>query len=390
MAAASASSVSGTAPKRIDLHVHVGVLGDDPAFKPYGAISPWMREQLVYRIMLLYARVDPARVSDVALRDALLATVAGSSLDHVVCLALDPAYDRDGTRRPERSNLWVDNSYITRELAPRSGGRILLGASVHPYDPRFEQRVDQCLADGAVLLKWLPSAQWIDLADPRVLKALRYLATARGGRPLPLLVHVGAEYAIMTTDPRTTSYDFLSWGFLERLVNRLRPAARRWHTPNLSGALANLRAGLDAGATVILAHCGLPYFAPRFLGFLEHNDIDVVARLLRETADRAPGAGRCYADVSACVTPFREGYWSRIASLPRDSLLAGSDFPVPVFELSAGPAEYLDDFRAMVTKGELERIVVPENNLLDVNWRELEHAFGAGHPMFRTAERLLL
>lgn len=374
---------------KIDMHVHVGVLGDDPAFKRYGAISQAMRKDPVYRIMLLYARIEPARVSDVALRDAALKTFADSTIDRVVCLALDPVYDASGARREELSNMWVDNDYILRELRPASNGRVLLGASVHPYDPAFANRVAHYAGEGAVLLKWLPSAQQINFADPRVAEALRFLATAGpGGRPLPLLLHVGAEYAIKTTDPRTTSWDFLSWGLWDRIGNALRSRARRRFTPDVAGALANLRAGLDAGAQVILAHCGLPYFAPRFAGFAEHDDFPVVRALLQETMARPDRPGRCWADVSACVTPFRKSYFGDIRTLPPALLLAGSDFPVPVFELSADLAENVRDFEAIV-RGDLARIVVPQDNLLDVNWRELQHAFG-NHPMFASAQRLLL
>jgi hypothetical protein len=62
---------------------------------------------------------------------------------------------------------------------------------------------------------------------------------------------------------------------------------------------------------------------------------------------------------------------------------------VPVFELSADLPEHLRDFEAMMTRGEIERIVVPEGNPLAVNWRELKHAFGE-HLMFRNAAALLL
>lgn len=377
------------APKRIDTHVHVGVLGDDPAFEKYGAISPRMRRQVVYRIMLLYARIGAERVSDQVLRDAALEAIAGSGLDHVVCLALDPVYDPAGNRREDLSNMWVDNDYILDQLAPAAGGKVLLGASVHPYDPQFRARVARYVAAGAVLLKWLPSAQQIDLADPRVGGALEFLATAgRGGRPLPLLLHVGPEYSIMTTDPRTWSYDFLSWSFWDRLGNLFR-GRRRWQVPDVEAIDASLRRGLHAGACVIFAHCGLPYFAPRLLGFLEHSDFEAVKGYL----ERYPGIdgprGKCLADVSACVTPFRRSFFPDIRRLPGGSLLAGSDFPVPVFELSADIRENLRDFAAMVKRGELERIVVPQDNLLAVNWRELQHAFGE-HPMFRNAADLLL
>jgi len=380
----------GDPPLKIDMHVHVGVLGDDPKFKSYGAISRWMRNQPVYRIMLLYAGIEQDLASDRTLQEAALRAITRSGIDRIVCLALDPVFDTKGQRRPECSNMWVANEYITQVLRPASNDKVRLGASVHPYDPRFEQRVRQCVDDGAVLLKWLPSAQQIDLADERVLRAIRFLAQAGpSGRPLPLLLHVGSEYAIMTTDPRTTSYDFLSWGFWDRARNRLRKKSERWLVPQVDRVLANLRAGLDAGATIILAHCGLPYFAPRFLKLLEHSDFAVVKALLEETTARPSRPGKCYADVSACLTPFRKGFFKDIRKLPESLLLAGSDFPVPVFELSAGIDENIRDFEAMIGRGELDRILVPQDNLLDVNWRELKHAFGE-HAMFRNAQAVLV
>jgi hypothetical protein len=379
----------------VDVHVHAGVLGDDDPTS--GAMSRWMRQQIPFQIFLLYNGIEPHDVTDRLLRQRLLQVIRESMLDQVVCLALDPVYTPDGVRQPELSNMWVDNRYVVGlaaefhgSLPPAEQGhrKILLGASVHPYDKRFEERVAECVEWGAVLLKWLPSAQQINLADPRVGAALKFLATARHGRPLPLLVHVGAEHAIITTDPRTTSYDFLSWGWWDRFWNALRPKTKRWTTPDLQGIERNLADGLQAGACVILAHCGLPYYAPSFLSRLaEHSDFDAVRRYLV----RFPGAdgirGKCFADVSACVTPFRRSYFRDIAKLPSGSLLAGSDFPVPVFELSADLKENWEDFKAILN-GHFERIVIPEGNLLDVNWRELRHAF-PGHPMFENASQLL-
>jgi hypothetical protein len=76
-----------------------------------------------------------------------------------------------------------------------------------------------------------------------------------------------------------------------------------------------------------------------------------------------------------------------VAKLPEESLLFGSDFPTPVFELSAGLKEAWRDFRA-VLRGDLGRIIIPQDNLLDVNYRELRNAF-PGHSMFTNFERWL-
>jgi hypothetical protein len=249
--------------------------------------------------------------------------------------------------------------------------------------------VRQAVSDGAVLLKWLPSAQQINLADGRVGKAIRFLATAgKGGQPLPLLIHIGTEGAIMSTNPATMSYDFLSWGFWDRFWNTFRSKSEKWATPDLANVHANLRGGLSAGACLIFAHCGLPYFAPRFVGKLgEHNDIDAIGEYLRKFPGQGGSIrGKAFADVSACVTPFRQSYFPDIRKLPPGSLLVGSDCPVPIFELSADFDENMRDLKA-VLEGHLDRIVVPQGNLLDVNVRELQAAF-PGHPMFTNAAQL--
>lgn len=396
---------------RIDTHVHVGVLGPSdlppvsaPGAAPFaepqqerGRISTAMRQQTPFKIFLLYNQIPADRVSDALLRKRSLEVIQQSSMDYVVCLALDAVYTPDGTRRADLSAMWVSNEYVVElakdfaaalPAAERGRRGILLGASVHPYAPNFDERVRWCVRQGAVLLKWLPSAQQINLADERVGKALEFLATARNGKPLPVLIHVGAEYAIVTTDPKTTSYDFLSWRWWDKFWNRLRSTPKRWATPDIAGIERNITRAMQAGGCIILAHCGLPYYAPNFFKkWLEHSDFDAVKKLLERYRGSDGIRGKCFADVSAIVTPFRKSYFANIRKLPGGSLLAASDFPVPVFELSADLKENLEDLRA-VLQGDFGRIIIPEGNLLDVNWRELQQAF-PGHPMFENGGELL-
>jgi predicted TIM-barrel fold metal-dependent hydrolase len=326
-------------------------------------------------------------VSDGKLREATAELIGGTEeLEQVVCLALDPVFDQNGDRHPERSPMWVSNEHILA-LRQDLGDKVLLGASVHPYDPSFQDRVKHYVDEGAALLKWLPSAQQFNLADERVREALVFLATARDGGPLPLLLHAGPEYALESRDPRTSSYDFLCWTWWDEVRNRLR-GAEKWHRPRLKQVDENLRAGLREGAVIIFAHCGLPYYAPNWLArIVEHSDLDQVTRYLLDFPADGSAGGRCYADVSACATPFRRSYFDAIKRLPPESLLFGSDFPTPVFELSADVGEMMEDLKA-VLEGDLKRIVIPEDNLLDVNCRELQHFF-PDHPMFTNFHTLL-
>ncbi len=361
----------------IDIHFHVGLVGD--RFPQWGRLSPWFRRQLQFKVFLAYARVDADQLCDTKMREATLETIDTSGIDGVVCLALDPHYDHQGNRREDLSHMWVDNDYVL-DLQRELPERVLLGASVHPYDPGFEDRVKKYVDKGAVLLKWLPSAQGIDLADDRTKEALVRLSNlGPGGKPLPLLLHTGSEYAIPPCDHRVKSYDFLSWRRLDRLRNLLnRP---RWLTPNIDGLNQNLRFALNEGTTIIFAHCGLHYFAGGIVGrLLEHSDFKSVKKYLTDYPATAPSGGRCFADCSALATPFRQRSFKKVAKLPEESLLFGSDFPTPVFELSADLKEAWRDFKAIL-KGDLGRIVIPQDNLLDVNLRELRNAF-PGHPMF--------
>lgn len=371
--------------KIIDMHMHIGLLGDK--WPEWGHFSDWYRRQIVYKLFLFYSRVDEKKVSDLFLRDMVIKTIDGCNLSKVVCLALDPVYDAKGNRRTELSNVWVDNDFIIMELRKNLPDKVLLGASVHPYDPQFQNRVKKYADEGAVLLKWLPSAQQFDLAEEKTRDAMLSLATIKpDGKPLPLLLHIGPEFAIPTTDERTSSYDYLSWSWSDRLVNFLR-GRKRWHTPRIRKIHENIKAALDEGLTVIFAHAGLPYFSSGLLGrFLEHSDFKTVEKYLNGTA-KGDFKGKCYTDVSAFCTPFRYKFFSEIKKLPPELLLFGSDFPTPAFELSADLDEVLDDFKA-VLKGQLYRIVVPQDNLLDVNYWELQKAF-TKHPMFTNFLRLI-
>ncbi len=370
--------------KIVDIHCHVGLLGDQ--WPQWGRLGPRFVGNPAYRVFLLYARVPPHAVTDAEILDATVKILSETQVDHVVCLALDHVHDEHGRPQPERTAMFVANDYVL-ELRRRVGSKVLLGASVHPYATDFEDRVKRVVDEGAVLLKWLPSAQDIDLASPKAAAALKALARlGPKGRALPLLLHTGAEYAIPPAGDDTPSLDFHSWSPWDAFWNRLR-GSRRWRTPDVTRVAANLRDAVAQGAVIILAHCGLPYFAPKGLGWAEHSDLDAVRQYLTAIASVGSDLGRFYGDVSACCTPFRKGFFDDLKALPPECLVFGSDFPTPIFELSADLAEAWRDFKAVLA-GDWSRVVVPQDNLLDVNLREVRHAFGAEHPLFTNFGRL--
>lgn len=360
--------------KVVDVHVHTGVVGNG-VFRGMGLLSEHYRSQIGYKIFLLFANVKETEVNDTKLHEKLLDTIANCGLYGVVCLAVDHVYDRNGTARPDLSEVWVGNDYILklREDAGAGGTKVFFGCSVHPYDPMFETKVRQCVDKGAVVIKWLPSAMQFDLAEELVRQRMVFLATAKDGRPLPLLLHIGGEYAIPTTYERTQSWDFCSWSWRDNLMNSW-PFRNRWHTPKVPEIRANIHSALQAGAIVIFAHCGLPYFAPKWLGFLEHSDFDFVSSMVKRNLGN-PYPGRCYADISALCTPTRTSYFADVKKLPEEYLLYGSDFPTPTFEIGADAKENWRDLKAFMN-GDFLRIAVPQDNLIAVNHREMRAVFG--------------
>jgi hypothetical protein len=367
----------------IDCHMHVSVLGDTEEWRKYGRLSLDYRKGITFQVFLKYLGIRPDQVNDDTIQKAILRVIDSKEVGSVVCLALDPVYDRNCVPHPEASNVWVANEYIL-DLKEKRPDKVRYGASVHPFAADFEARVAKAVEGGAVLLKWVPSAQQFSLGDPKVGEALEILGKARrDSKPLPLLLHCGPEYAIPTTVKRMWTYDFLSWNVLDRAKNIF----GTWFSPDIQGTDRNLRRGLDAGAIIILAHCGLPYFSSGFLGnLLEHSDFERVRAWLESNAG-APYPGRCYADVSALCTPMRKTSFPDVAKLPPEYLLLGSDFPTPSFELFPDAAAVASDFKA-VMKGDIERLVIPQVNLLDFNYRQLQKAFPE-HPMFTNFARKL-
>lgn len=378
------STLSGTDTKAskyaiVDMHVHVGLIGDQ--WPDLGRMSAEYRRSIPYQVFLKYAQIDEDLACDVILRQKTIETIAEAAVDKAVLLALDPVFSEYGTESKALSHFWVSNEYV-RQLcaADELRGKALFGCSVHPYAEDFRDRTSRMVDKGAVLMKWLPSAQQIDLAHEKVRGALEFLATAMpDGSALPLLLHVGPEYAIPSSDERTRSYDYLSWSKIDSIINFFR-FGNRWHVPDVERIHDNIWHGIERGCHVVLAHCGTPYFLAGLLGwFLEHDEFDVVKSfLVRSRSQKMKGS--VYADVSAFVTPFRARYFERVKELPPDSLFYGSDFPTPAFELSAGTEEFMSDLRA-VLRGDFERVIIPQDNLLDVNLRELWRAF-PGHPLF--------
>ena len=287
------------AAKVWDTHVHVFGDGDSGSglwFNPR-MNNLWNPQEYLRRKIYINAScIDdrPGKI-DLSFGANLLAQARGMQPGFKAMLfAFDWARDEAGAPVQEMSTYYASDEYMAKKAAEHPA-HFEWVASIHPYDPRALDRLDAAVARGARAIKWLPTAQNIDPASPRL---DRYYAKLVGLN-LPLITHAGDEQAVV--------------GFGEHLGNPLR-----------------LRRPLEAGVRVIVAHCASlghgEELDPAGSGGKPSN-FDLFVRLMDE-----PRYGRLlFGDISAVVQSNRIGVLDTLLSR-RDwqaRLLNGSDYPLP-------------------------------------------------------------
>lgn len=265
-----------------DAHVHL--VGNGAAGS---GCRIWMRgsARLMAGMMLRGVGLEPSLLGgdlDNAYAERLVCLAEASALDGVLVFAQDMPFDASGAAREDWATFVVPNDWMFSVC--RRSAKLLPVASVHPFRPGALEELRRCAALGAVALKLLPNCHAADGRDPRHCPFWEELA--RLG--LPLIAHTGGE----------------------NLVAEPRPDLR---DPR---ALAPV---LDAGVTVIAAHCGSssrfvdPDHVGAFLGMLERHP-------------------RLHGDISALGLPNRIRCVRRLrAPGVAARLVHGSDVPVPVF-----------------------------------------------------------
>ena len=276
----NAATVKKTS-KIIDIHCHVAGIG---AGGSGCFVSSSLRHNWRYRIYLKAFGItekELQREGDALVIQRLSETVAASRhVEKVVVLAMDGVIDEKGNLDVTRTEMYIPNAFVAAQV--RRYPNLLFGASINPYRKDAIRRLEQAKADGAVLVKWLPSVQLIDPADRRLIPF--YLKMKDLG--LPLLSHTGSENSFT------------------------------WEKDELADP-ERLRLPLSLGVTVIAAHAG---------GSGKNNGEEYIKRFLR-LAREYPNL---YADISALTQV------NRLGSLPRllkhreleGRFLYGSDMPL--------------------------------------------------------------
>jgi uncharacterized protein len=266
----------------IDVHCHTAGIG---AGGSGCFVSDALRKSWKYRIYLRAFGVTEKELQKEG--DALILRRLSESLARsrrvaqAVILAMDGVVGEDGELDMAKTEIYIPNEFVAAQT--RRYPNLLFGASINPYRRDALQRLEQAEADGAVLLKWLPSIQHIDPADQRLIPF--YLKLKELG--LPLLSHTGEESSF-------------TW------------------TRDELGDPERLRLPLSLGVTVIAAHA-----ASNGRNHGERNE-ERFLRLSREYPN-------LYADISALTQMNRLGHLQRLLKHRElhGRLLYGTDMPLP-------------------------------------------------------------
>jgi predicted TIM-barrel fold metal-dependent hydrolase len=269
----------------IDWHVHVAGLGHGGS----GAfINNEMRDNFRFGFFLEWMQVTEAeleREGDQIIVEKLSDNLARSKyVDQAVVLALDAVIDpATGKVDREQTQIYVPNDYVARETAKYPN--LLFGASINPNRHNSIELLERVVAQGAVLVKWIPSIMYIDPADERFIPFYQKMAELN----IPLLSHTGMEKSLASAR--------------DELADPLR-----------------LELPLRHGVTVIAAHISTTG---------ESEGQDNFERILPMFA-KYPNL---YTEISSLTQINKLGYLAKALQVPglTERMLYGTDWPLQYF-----------------------------------------------------------
>lgn len=182
------NGVQANAKTIIDFHAHVAGLG-------YGNSGCFINEKMrknfrfpFYLMAMGVSQRELRKYGDAILFEKISSSVAkSSSVNKAVILAMDGVIDAQGNLDKELTQIYVPNEYVYEKTQRYSN--LLYAASINPYRKDAIMRLEQAKAQGAVLIKWLPSIMYIDPADPALIPFYQKMIEL----DMPLLTHTGME-----------------------------------------------------------------------------------------------------------------------------------------------------------------------------------------------------
>jgi predicted TIM-barrel fold metal-dependent hydrolase len=287
--------------KLLDYHVHIVGLGEGGSGCCVNSnMLSWKHpyDRLKFLAYRSASGIDDETKAESQFLGRLVALARRHS-GRFLLLAFEKHYGADGREVPEKTEFHVPNDYA-RKAAAEHPDILIAACSVHPYRADAVAELDRCAAHGTRIVKWLPNAMGIDPSDPRCRPFYEKIREL----DMVLLSHGGEEKAVDAEED-------------QRLGNPLL-----------------LRAALDAGVKVIVAHCA---------GLGDDEDLDDPARrrvpswqLFLRMMDEPRWRGLLFGDISATTQANRTP--EPLATLIRredlhSRLVNGSDYPLPAINV---------------------------------------------------------
>lgn len=274
----------------IDIHTHIAGMNYD---KNGNYLSDRMLSTLPVKIFMrsMGFSIADTTSNDIDERFAqrMITWLNQSSVDRAVFLAYDAVYGQNGTLNWNQTHMVISNDFVAK-LAEKHK-KVLFGASIHPYRHDAISELERQVKRGACLIKWLPTAQNIDLHHSKSIEFYEALAHYN----LPLLCHTGQEKALITLkDEMNDPY--------------------------------NLTTAIERGVTVIAAHCG-------------SKSTPFEKCYYKNWEKMALEYEHFYGDISAFGLPARVRLFKKIkkSQAVQDKMLYGSDIPVPIVSAAFFP-----------------------------------------------------
>ncbi len=172
----------------IDFHAHVAGLG-------YGNsdcfVNDEMRNNFRFKFYLMAMGTSLGELEKegdkIIFKKISDAVTQSKVVDKVVILALDGVINEKGELDKQRTQIYVPNNYVYAQT--QMYPNLLYAASINPYRKDAIARLVDAKAQGAVLIKWIPSIMFIDPADPTIIPFYQKMAELN----IPLLTHTGME-----------------------------------------------------------------------------------------------------------------------------------------------------------------------------------------------------
>ena len=315
----------------VDFHVHLAGLG-------YPETGCFIRPRLKRTLPFLYLlrrhgapwNGGPSYPDERFAEEMAAHITASTAVDYGVALAFDQVYDAGGRLRERHTLFYTPNDHLFAmcERYPQ----LLPGVSIHPYRGDALEELERCVERGAVLVKWLPSVQGMDPANPALVPFYERLVARR----LPLLVHTGREHTFPALHKDLEHPDCL-------------------------------RLPLEIGVTVVAAHgASLGHWSGR------EGYYDRIA-----LSGEFPNL---LADTSGMAVPLRARHLIALGAEGHlhGALIHGSDYPIPTL---------LFPFRAHLDRAVRRRLTTLTNPFdLDVR---LKQALGFPRSVFERSYHLL-